>query len=195
MTLVFDPLKKQYSGERFVGENLTSETIVGTEFESCVFEKCRFLECGFLQCKFIDCVFQDSMLSAVKLLGSTFLETVFRTSKIMGTDWSKTASIRALQFHQCDIHFCGFSALRLKHLVMKDCRALEVNFAGTDCGSADFEGTDFDRSIFQNTNLSSANFRRACRYAIDVRSNVIKKAIFSLPEASSLLLGLDIVLE
>ena len=51
------------------------------------------------------------------------------------------------------------------------------------------------KSVFYRTNLTEANFRHAYNYAIDFRSNMLKKTKFSLPEATSLLGGLDIILE
>ena len=46
-----------------------------------------------------------------------------------------------------------------------------------------------------HTNLSSADFSGAQNYQIDANENTIKKAIFSLPEALSLLSTFDIKIQ
>jgi uncharacterized protein YjbI with pentapeptide repeats len=184
-----------YSERTFTRMNVVGQTISGKEFEKCVFEKCSFLESTFSLCRFIDCIFSESMLSAIKCTSSIFLETVFKKSKVMGIDWSRAKKIRGLEFINCELNLSGFSFTKLPNLVMKNCTAKDVNFMEADCSNADFEGTDFENSIFQQTNLSGANFKRAFNYAIDCRYNTLKKTKFSMPEAASLLRGLDIVLE
>lgn len=184
-----------YTEQSFKSLNLTEKTISGKEFEKCRFQKCNFLQSVFIKCRFIDCVFSECMLSAVDFKSCILFETIFEQSKIMGIDWSKTEKVRGLQFIKCDLNLSVFAFIKLSNLVIKDCIAKDVNFMEADCSGANFEGTDFDKSIFQHTNLSSANFKKAFNYAIDFNNNILKKAKFSLPEASSLLRGLDIVIE
>ncbi len=54
---------------------------------------------------------------------------------------------------------------------------------------------DFAGARFSTTNLSKADFRGATNYSIRPDNNKLKKAKFSLPEATLLLYGLDIELE
>jgi len=49
--------------------------------------------------------------------------------------------------------------------------------------------------VFNKTNLTGASLKRSFNYSIDFNYNIIKKAAFSLPEAATLLQGLDIVVE
>jgi len=187
--------RQLYSGEQFLSLNLTGEEINDKEFENCTFQKCRFVQCTFHACRFIDCSFDQSLLSAIKFQGCSFLETVFRDCKTIGVDWTRAKITRGLQFLQCELSQSLFGYAKLPQLAMKQCVAKEVDFVGSDCAKADFEGTDFEKSIFHKTNLTEANFRGAFHYAIDSRSNTLKKTKFSLPEAVSLLRGLDIVLD
>ncbi|MDD4318885.1 MAG: pentapeptide repeat-containing protein [Candidatus Peribacteraceae bacterium] len=185
-----------FANQQFERLNVTGENIVGKEFEKCTFSKCRLLECTFRQCHFIDCTFSASLLSAIKFIDCSFMETVFQECKTIGIDWTRPGkNMRGLQFLKSDLSQSLFGYAKIPHLVLKDCIAKEVDFTGTDCSKADFEGTDFEKSIFHNTNLTEANFKRAFHYAIDFRSNILKKTVFSLPEAVSLLHSLDIVLE
>ncbi len=191
---VFDN-QQQYAEEIFSKRTVGGEHIAKKTFEKCTFEKCRFLECVFTGCKFVDCTFKHSMVSAVKFVDCSFLETSFSDSKVIGVDWTKAAHLRALSFSTCDITLSNFSFLKLPSFVLTDCIAKEVSFLEADCTKANMEGTDFEGCIFSNTNLTSANFKRAFNYSIDFKNNTIKKATFSLPEAAALLRGLDIIIE
>jgi uncharacterized protein YjbI with pentapeptide repeats len=92
------------------------------------------------------------------------------------------------------VDFSAFIGLKLRKLVLTKCSAKEVEFSEADLTSADLRGTDLTKSRFQQTNLMRANFEGATNYSIDLATNKITKARFSLPEALSLLYGLDIVL-
>jgi uncharacterized protein YjbI with pentapeptide repeats len=70
-----------------------------------------------------------------------------------------------------------------------------VDFSDANLEKADFRGTDLEKSIFRNTDISGANFVGAKNYYISPQYNRLKGAKFSLPEAMSLLYGLEIVLE
>ena len=70
----------------------------------------------------------------------------------------------------------------------------ESDFAEADLSLASCTGTDFADSRFLHTDLTEADFVGARNYAISPSLNVLKKTSFSLPEAVSLLYGLDIVL-
>jgi uncharacterized protein YjbI with pentapeptide repeats len=59
---------------------------------------------------------------------------------------------------------------------------------------ANFTGTDLTDSLFLTTDLTEADLSSATNYQIDARQNTIQNARFSLPEAMSLLHGLDIEL-
>jgi fluoroquinolone resistance protein len=187
--------RQQFSDETFSRLTVGGENIAGKIFEKCAFEKCRFLECVFTGCKFVDCTFANSMLSAVKFVDCSFLETSFADSKVIGTDWTKAANLRALAFSKCDVTLSNFSFLKLPSFSLTDCMAKEASFLEADCANANMEGTDFESCTFLKTNLTGANFKRAFNYSIDFNYNVLKKAKFSMPEAASLLQGLDIVIE
>lgn len=184
-----------YYQETFSGITLTKGILKGKEFENCIFEKCIFIECVFDTCRFIDCTFTGCSISANKPYNSQFTNVQFKDSKIMGFDWTKARSVRSLAFERCDVSYSDFSYLKLPELKLLDCVAHEVNFSETDLTDSIFTKTDFLKSIFSGTNLSQADFRTSFNYWIDTNFNKVKKAQFSLPEATSLLRSLDIILE
>lgn len=85
--------------------------------------------------------------------------------------------------------------LNLKGIKIVECVAREVNFSDTNLTKADLRSTDFSGSRFINTDLTSADFSNATNYSINPAHNKLKKTKFTLPEAMSLLYGLDIILE
>jgi len=124
-----------------------------------------------------------------------FTNILFKDSKIMGFDWTKTRTARHLAFERCNISYSNFGFMKLKKLKLLECIAEEVNFSETDLSDGIFTKTDFTKSIFSGTNLTKADFRKAYNYGIDFNYNTLKKTRFSLPEAVSLLKSLDIVLD
>lgn len=70
----------------------------------------------------------------------------------------------------------------------------ESHFTNTCLSGAQFLEADLLGTVFHNCDLSKANFSTAIQYAIDPRTNKLKKALFSLPDAVGLLLGFDITI-
>ena len=69
-----------------------------------------------------------------------------------------------------------------------------VNF-DADLQESDFSYSTLTGTLFGNTNLCKANFSNAEDYDINIQNNKIKKAIFSIPEVTSLLKHFDIVIK
>jgi uncharacterized protein YjbI with pentapeptide repeats len=189
------PKADSYYKKTFTGLTFTNAKIQNKEFEECFFEKCIFIECIFDKCRFIDSSFMGCSMSAIKPFNSQFINIVFKDSKIMGFDWTKTQNTRLLSFERCDISYSNFSYLKIPEIKLLECVAKEVNFNEADLTNAVFTKTDLSNSIFSNTNLTKADFRKAFNYSIDFKFNNLKKAKFSLPEAIALLTSLDIILD
>jgi len=181
--------------EKFVGLTYTNQKIQDKEFENCVFEKCIFIECVFENCRFIDIIFSGCSISANKPYNSQYINVTFKDSKIMGFDWTKVKNVRSITFERCDISYSNFSFVKLPELKLLECISNEVNFNESDLTGGIFTKTDFYKSVFSNTNLSKADFRKAFNYGIDINFNKLTKVKFSLPEATSLLKSLDIILD
>ncbi|MGL4875523.1 MAG: pentapeptide repeat-containing protein [Clostridium sp.] len=64
-----------------------------------------------------------------------------------------------------------------------------------DLREAKFKDSSLSESIFENTNLSKADFSEAMDYVISPERNKIKKAKFSMPEVLGLLKDFDITIK
>jgi len=184
-----------YIKETFSKVTVSNENLINTIFEACHFDHCSFTNCKMDRCKFINCRFDSCILSAVIPINSRFQEPRFFRCKLMGIDWTRTADLSEPDFLECQLNYSNFKLLKLQGIKMVNCEAKEVEFIEADLRKGDFRKTDFDNSRFFKTNLSSADFRGAKKYSIDVKNNVLKKARFSLPEAMLLLNGLDVIID
>lgn len=174
--------------------------IVGAEFHDCCFERCNLRESALHDCKLIDCKVKDSDWSLIDLRGSSFTNTTFYGSKLVGIDWTKalwTGSLihHPLRFEGCILNHSTFIGLELDRIEIIGCSAKDVDFREAHLANADFSQTDLAESVFINTGLNEADFRTAVNYEIAPHQNDIRGAKFALPEAMSLLFRMDICLE
>lgn len=132
------------------------------------------------------------MLSAITATDSRFVDISFQDSKVIGFDWTSGRQVQNLSFRNCQINYSNFKLMHLPKLIMVNCEAKEVEFAGAQLENCDFSGSNFENAIFSNTNLYQSNFQGAKNYFIDLKTNNIKGAHFSLPEVISLLDSLNI---
>jgi fluoroquinolone resistance protein len=184
-----------YYREQFSRLASSDETITSREFEECEFTGCSFIGGKFEKCRFVNCKFDDCVLSAVVPMDCRFTDVEFRKCKVIGIDWTKTGKVRGLDFEKCQVNYSNFRFLKIPRTRIVNCEAREADFTEAGLRNGDFRNTDFEKSRFFKTDLSGANFRGATNYSIDVTNNVLKKACFSLPEAMSLLKGLDITVD
>ena len=90
---------------------------------------------------------------------------------------------------------CNFSDLDLHDCTMTNCEILESDFMQTKLTGANFKGSKFTGTTFLDCNLTRANFENAEDYLINPLRNRIEKAVFSLPEAITLLKAFDIIIK
>ena len=190
------------SGEQFefFDEKLTAlenrqDTIAGLSFHNCTFVDCDFTEANFSHCTFIDCEFKSCDLSLITVESCRFNGNQFRETKLLGINWSKAAMIKRVDFFDCNISYSTFMELDLTRSQITNCHAKETYFAETNLSKANLTNTDFVDSKFFHTNLTQADFTGAKNYFVVYAENRLKKTKFSMPEALSLLHGLDIVLD
>jgi fluoroquinolone resistance protein len=189
----------EYSDQTFKKVTLRNSLVEHKTFDSCTFNNCSFQETAFQNCKFRDCTFIDCDLRLMRVMGSSFRDTTFKKSAVVGVNWveaswSKTGLLESIGFTDCDISHSIFMGLELKRIVLTKCVAKNTDFAEANLTQADLTDTDFAESRFLHTNLTEADFTNARNYAIDIATNTIKKAKFSLPEAVNLLRLMDIEL-
>jgi uncharacterized protein YjbI with pentapeptide repeats len=188
-----------YEEQSFEGLSLQGEEIRFKEFYGCRFSRCSFLETAFGHCRFVDCEFVDCDLGLCRVKSCSFTNTVFTKSQVVGVNWTeaswpKRGLLRAIDFFDCAISHSTFLGLSLREINICGCMAHNADFAEADLSRATCTGTDFADSRFLHTDLTGADFVGARNYAISPTMNVLKRTKFSLPEAISLLYGLDIVL-
>ena len=188
-----------YTEEVFEGVQSGDVKIDKTEFLDCRFDRCRFPETVFDTCTFDACTFRECDLGLAKLPRCSFSGTLFEGCKLIGINWTEArwAATRLwdpVTFRKCVLDHSTFLGLSLKAVKFTDCVTKEVDFRDVDLSEADFAGTDLTGSLFAGTNLTGASFDGASNYRIDPRINTLKGARFALPEAMSLLDGLEIEL-
>jgi fluoroquinolone resistance protein len=184
-----------YIKETFSKVTVSDENLNTKVFEECHFDHCSFTNCKMDKCKFINCRFESCILSTVTPINCRFQDPHFFRCKLMGMDWTRAADLSEPDFLECQLNYSNFKLLKLPGIKMVNCEAKEVDFIETDLRLGNFRQTDFENSRFFKTNLTSADFRGAKNYSIDIKVNILKKTRFSLPEALLLLNSLDIIIE
>lgn len=188
-----------YAEQVFREVHLDHEEFISSEFHDCLFSGCSFAESVFRRCRFVNCTFRECDLSLFRLPDGTLAATRFEESKVVGVNWTEAYWPKAglgnpLQFSKCALSHSTFIGLRLPGIQIKECLAIDVDFREADLSGADFGGTDLSGSLFGSTDLSEADLSRARNYQINPAKNNLRQAKFSLPEAMSLLHGMDILL-
>jgi uncharacterized protein YjbI with pentapeptide repeats len=189
----------EYVDRKFEHLHFADAELRDKQFYDCEFLHCNFTDSRLLNCRFDNCRFVDCNLSTAKIKGSAFQEVTFESCKLVGIDWTTarwpSVSLSGmLAFDACMLDGSSFFGLCLRELKLEGCHAHDVDFAEADCDHSSFIQTDFDNSTFHHTRLAKADFSDALNYAIDIHTNTIAGAKFSLPEAVSLLRGLGIEL-
>jgi len=187
--------EQSYEDRHFASLSCQDAELKDIEFFQCRFDGCQFLRTSFRKCRFEQCTFEKCDLSLLKVLESSFVGVRFLHTKMLGIDWTQAATPLTLAFHGSNISHSTFTRLSVQRMEMVECVAREVDFTGTNLTSANLGKTDFLGSRFVDTDLSYADFSKAVNYSIDPRANRLKKAVFSLPEAVSLLSAFNIVLK
>ncbi|MFO7660851.1 MAG: pentapeptide repeat-containing protein [Candidatus Cloacimonadaceae bacterium] len=157
------------------------------DFTQCIFSGCDLSDYGFNgildECRFEDCNLSLTTFKGAKLQGVKFLRC-----KLMGINFTEVSSLGlALEFAECLIRSCNFNNLPLPKTAFHQCEIIETDFMGTRLAGSSFAGSTFRLVTFHNTDLNKADFSTAQGYLINPLNNQIKDALFSLPEAVSLL--------
>ena len=188
-----------YTEQVFKDIHLDGERLTESECYDCTFTGCSFVEATLKRCRFVDCTFRDSDLSLVQVPDSVFAGVRFEACRLVGIDWTQASwsDVRLgepLRFVDCDLNHSTFIGLALQGLILRDCRAVDVDFREADLTRATFAGTDLAASLFLQTDLTRADLSRARNYHISPSANTLTGAKFSLPEALALLYSMDIEL-
>ena len=184
----------EYDGKTFESLEARGQSFRGLIFEGSTFVGCSFAEATFLSCRFLDCTFQKCDFSNAQLTGTSFRSVRGEDSKFLGVNWAQAASLSDLSFLRSVLNYGNFGGLDLRRFRFEECVARELELTDANLAESQWRGTDLKGSRFARTNLTKADFRGATNYTIRPLENKLKGAKFSLPEATLLLYGLDIVI-
>lgn len=169
--------------------------IVAAEFSGCTFVTCRLFKTIFFDCRFENCTFQNCDLSSLSIKHTVFNEVLFIESKLMGIQWPDAGIPLDVNFRNCTLDYSSFIGVNLKNAELTHCQLKEVDFTETNLSRANCSASDFTGARFINTNLEYTDFSQASNYAIHPDGNTLRKTIFSLPEAMTLLNAYDIIIK
>jgi uncharacterized protein YjbI with pentapeptide repeats len=97
-----------------------------------------------------------------------------------------------VSFDTCVLNLSSFYQIKGKKTKFSSCSLHEVDFTEADFSEATFDDCDLAGALFDQTNVSKADFRSAFNYVIHPSLNQIKKAKFSQDGLAGLLQGFDI---
>ena len=179
----------------FTGLDASGHAFEGLEFDSCAFKECSFSGAALKRARLVDCRFDACDLTTVRFTGARLRGAAFKNCRAGGVNWAGASSLDDLSFLHCVLDHGVFSSAKLPRFSAVDCRVREADFTGADLRGAEFRRSDLLGSRFFGADLSAADLRGAFDYMIDARHTKMKKTRVSLPEAVSLLSGLDVILE
>jgi uncharacterized protein YjbI with pentapeptide repeats len=186
-----------FHGQNFNGLQFFQKRISHNEFYDCCFTSCDFNEAIFLNCEFNNCTFIACTLNNLAVNNSKFSDVTFTDCKMIGVNWTNAywrglMLFAPLTFKRSMINSSSFYGLNLAQIVIEGCRSHDVDFRECNLRAVNFSQSDLQNSLFNNTNLTDANFAEAKNYDINIRNNIVKNASFCRYEAISLLSSLDI---
>jgi fluoroquinolone resistance protein len=134
-----------YTDQVFKDVRLERVQLVSSEFYDCTFVRCSLVESVLRDCRLAGCSFQACHLGLLQVPNSTFSDTRFEDSKIIGVNWTRAnwpaARLhRPIGFFKCAISHSTFIGLSLRQIQIRDCVAVDVDFREADLSQADLQG-------------------------------------------------------
>lgn len=172
-----------------------NDAVEGVSFYNCTFRNADIQSSRLIDCVFDECVFIQCNLSLMEIVGSLFTWVKFTDCKMVGVDWSGTGGFLSASYSGCIMKNNIFSNMNLSKYRFISCNLSESQFSNVRLKNAVFDECELSQCQFHQADLSSANFATSRNYYMNAETNTLKKTVFSLPEAVSLLANLDIVLE
>lgn len=190
----------EHTEEAFTDRRAGDEPVRGASFVDCTFTGCDLEGLELVGGELDGCTFTDCNLSLLRPVDTRISETRFTRCKLTGVDWTLAAwphlAVSDLvAFERCRLDHSTFAGLRLPEVRFHRCSLREVDLSECDLTGASFVHSELDGAHLARTDLSGAHLEGATGYRIDVRSNQLRGATVSLPEAASFLaqLGLEVV--
>lgn len=165
------------------------------EFTDCLFKDIDFKENIFTNCLFIDCKFINCNISNSRFPGCTFRDTNFIGSRLVGINWTESSNLVSFSFDDCQINYSVFLGMNLDKFICTNSQAKGCDFSECSLKEANFSKTDLGETNFHHANCQKASFSDSKQYYIDPSATKLKDAIFSYPEAISLLNSFEIKID
>lgn len=188
-----------FQDEQFKGLEFTDEVLHSKDFEQCRFVNCNFAETFFESCFFEDCTFENCNLGMVRVGDSTFRNVTFSGSKLIGISWHECRHKGPgvfLAYKNCILDYSSFYGMDLKKCSFCEISAVECDFTESCLAGVTMENVKLSGAVFFRTDLRKADFSQAAGYSFNPHDNLVKGAVFSMPEVLNLLyaLGMKIII-
>ena len=173
--------------------DLVDHALEKAEYENCTFINLELSSSDLSGCIFTDCVFEGCNLSLCKLKNTSFKTVQFNHCKLLGLRWDDgNAFLFSVGFDHCILDMGTFYGMKLKKTKFVSCSMMETDFTEADMGQTLLDDCDLSKAVFDQTNLQGADLKTSRQYIIDPENNNIKKASFSWPAVTGLLVKYDI---
>lgn len=190
---------KAYEEQTFKDIQSDSEAWRDLNFSDCLFENCNFMEPSLNNVSFHECRFENCTVINPQLEFSSLRNAEIAGCNLIGINWSALSTNKyALLIDKMSdslLKYNNFIDLQLPKFSFASSEILNSNFEGCNLKGANFRGCSLEGTQFIDNDLRASNFTDASGYIIDLESNQLKKASFSLPEALHLLDSLEIKLK
>lgn len=192
MSVEFQP-GQEYDDVVWDRYDFTPWDLGGSTFSRCTFLGCDFSGLRWTSTRFEDCTFRDCNLSNTVVDHTRFDGVRLEGCKLVGLNFGAIDPLTfGLSLDRCVLRYVNFSQLRWKNALVTDCDALDSDFRGAQMVGADFRRSRFRGCRFHAADLQKADFSHCEGYDLDVRTENLRKAKFSLPEALNLLSPFDL---
>ncbi len=179
--------KPEYYNQDLKALDCNEEVIRKIDFCNVKFSNCSFQSAILSESNFENCLFENCNLSLSKTRGTRFLNVYFTGCKLLGINWGDCNHIFKANFSDSLITESNFSDMSLQGTIFRKSRFDGTYFSNTNLSKAQFLDCDLNKCIFHNTVLDKTDFSTSYNYFINSEANNLTGAIFSLPEAASLL--------
>lgn len=183
-----------YDAQVFEQINSLEKGYNTSTFYGCVFKKCDFTEENFKGCIFVKCEFDACNLSMVKFKDIGFDGVHFKSSKLVGADFSAAKDfLFSVHFDDCILDYATFMKKKNKGAKFLNSSLKGTDFSGADLTLSSFMNCDLSGTVFNKTVLNQVDFAEAHHFSIDPEQNSLRKARFSASGLSGLLHKYNIV--
>lgn len=184
-----------HEDKTFTKQNWESLSIAEQKFIDCTFVNCNLSKTTFIDSEFNGCTFHNCDMSLMVLRKCSAKKIKLTSSKAIGINWSDTEGTFSIEAIDSNVSYSSFAGKIIKKAIFKGCKAHEVDFTQCNLTEADFTNADLNDTRFVNCDLAKADFSNASNYRLDLKINKVKGAIFTMPDAMSLLDSFGVVVK